>query len=65
LKFISSEKIKGVDTIITFKKDNTSFNVVIGKSVGYGGVKRAYKITDDLVLLLPSRGVSIGSDHKS
>jgi len=63
--FIPSEKIKGVDAIITFKKDNTSFNVVVGKSVGYGGTKRAYKITEDLVLLLPSRGVSIGSVHKS
>jgi hypothetical protein len=59
--FVSSEDLPGMDIIITMRKDGSSLNTVIGKSVGYGGQKRAYKITDDLVLLLPSSGIDTKS----
>jgi hypothetical protein len=54
-EFVSSSEIPGLNVFITL--DDKTFNVIIGPSVGYGGTKRAYKITDDSVILLPSRGL--------
>lgn len=61
--FTTWDLIPGLEIIITLKRDNISFNVIIGESVGYGGTKRAYKITDSSVILLPSSGLGINETY--
>lgn len=56
--FISSDGIAGLQVSIVIVDDDSSFDIIIGKTTGAGGTKRAFTITDDLVLLLPSKGIS-------